>query len=170
MSRERPILRPMMDTLRRAIEHGTEDELGVAILRLNDAKALLAALAGDPAGETLPDVQARTITLAELQAMCPPPAWMQAEEAAALERLFAIAQSDTGQARRAARFLLAWWNAGRFGGFNLTDLWGVDADVARDMHTVFGLVARVHRYPDTLGFGERLQAIARVRLDREEEP
>lgn len=29
----------------------------------------------------------------------------------ALDRLFDLAASDTGQARRAANFLLAWWNA-----------------------------------------------------------
>ena len=34
------------------------------------------------------------------------------EHAAALERLIGVAQSDTGQSRRAADFLLAWWNAG----------------------------------------------------------
>ena len=33
------------------------------------------------------------------------------EQAAALERLIAIAHSDTGQSRRVADFLLAWWNA-----------------------------------------------------------
>jgi hypothetical protein len=34
---------------------------------------------------------------------------------AALDRLVAIAQSDTGQSRRVANFLLAWWNAGSCG-------------------------------------------------------
>jgi hypothetical protein len=38
---------------------------------------------------------------------------------AALDRLLAIAQADTGQSRRVANFLLAWWNAGECGGFHL---------------------------------------------------
>ena len=42
-------------------------------------------------------------------------------QAAALERLIDIAQRDTGQSRRVADFLLAWWNAGECGGFDLTD-------------------------------------------------
>ncbi len=41
---------------------------------------------------------------------------------AALNRLLAIAQSDTGQARRVAKFLLAWWNADDCGRFDFRDL------------------------------------------------
>lgn len=36
-------------------------------------------------------------------------------EKSALERLITIAQRDTGQSRRVADFLLAWWNAGQCG-------------------------------------------------------
>ena len=78
---------------------------------------------------------------------------------AALERLIGIAQGDTGQSRRVAGFLLAWWNAGECGGFDLTDLWGVDTAIAEDMVTVFALVARRHNYPDTLGYARQFQAI-----------
>lgn len=63
---------------------------------------------------------------------------MTPEQQSALERLIDHAQSDTGQSRRAANFLLAWWNAGDNGGFDLTDLWGVDSAIAADMQTVFG--------------------------------
>jgi hypothetical protein len=70
----------------------------------------------------------------------------------ALDRLIRIAKSDTGQARRVADFLLAWWNPGTCGGFDLTSLWGVDREIAIDMHRVFSLVARVHSYPDSLGY------------------
>ena len=45
----------------------------------------------------------------------------------ALERLLRIARQDTGQARRVADFLLAWHNAEENGGWNLVDLWSVDA-------------------------------------------
>ena len=70
------------------------------------------------------------------------------EELAALRRLVRIAQSDTGQSVRCANFLLAWWNAGSCGGFDLTDLWAVDTAIARDMLAVAGLVARHRNYPD----------------------
>ncbi|MFC3549427.1 hypothetical protein ACFOLC_00185 [Lysobacter cavernae] len=107
----------------------------------------------------LPKPESRTITRAELEAMYPPSAPMQPNEAAALERLLAIADSDTGQSRRVANFLLAWWNASRDGGFDLTDLWAVDTAIAQDMTTVFCLVARVHSYPDTLGYGARFEPL-----------
>ena len=86
---------------------------------------------------------------------------MTTDQKAALERLIAIAQSDTGQARRVADFLLAWWNAGECGGFDLTNLWGVDASIAEDMLIVFGYVARANAYPDTLGFNVEFQSIVR---------
>lgn len=77
----------------------------------------------------------------------------------ALDRLVKIAQSDTGQSRRVADFLLAWWNAGECGGFDLTTLWGVDSSIATDMATVFGLVAEINSYPDRLGYGPAFERI-----------
>jgi hypothetical protein len=81
---------------------------------------------------------------------------------AALERLIEIAQGDTGQSRRVAAFLLAWWNAEECGGFDLTDLWGVDSEIAADMVTVFALVAERHSYPDTLGYSRQFRAIVQA--------
>ncbi len=86
---------------------------------------------------------------------------MNFDEKTALNRLLDIAQSDTGQARRVADFLLAWWNAGSCGGFDLTNLWGVDQSIREDMITVFGYVARVNKYPDALGYKEPFQSIVR---------
>ena len=86
---------------------------------------------------------------------------MTTDQKASLERLIAIAQSDTGQARRVADFLLAWWNSGECGGFDLTSLWGVDASIAEDMVIVFGYVARANAYPDALGFNVQFQSIVR---------
>lgn len=60
----------------------------------------------------------------------------------ALEKLLNIAHEETGQARRVANFLLAWWNADVHGGFDLTDLANVDREVAEDMVTVFTFLAR----------------------------
>lgn len=87
---------------------------------------------------------------------------MKSDEQAAFNRLVAIAQSDTGQSRRAADFLLAWWNAGECGGFDLTNLWGVDTSIAEDMVIVFGYIARAHSYPDELGYNDQFQSIVRT--------
>jgi hypothetical protein len=84
---------------------------------------------------------------------------MKFEEEAALSRLVAIARNDTGQSRRVAGFLLAWWNADDCGGFNLADLWSVDTSITEDMVTVFGCIARVRSYPDALGYGEQFKSI-----------
>lgn len=82
--------------------------------------------------------------LARTRAPAPP----TQDELAALDRLIRIAQRDTGQSRRVASFLLAWWNSATCGGFDLTELWAVDEDIANDMQAVVGLIARVRRYPD----------------------
>lgn len=62
----------------------------------------------------------------------------------ALERLLKIARSDTGQARRVANFILAWWNADSLGGFDIADLF------AADMATVFTWLSRQNEatYPE----------------------
>jgi len=78
---------------------------------------------------------------------------------AALDRLIRIAQGDTGQSRLVANFLLAWWNAGECGGFDLTDLWAVDEAIAADMLEVIAFVARCRRYPDTLGYDQQFQRL-----------
>lgn len=83
----------------------------------------------------------------------------QAQELDALHRLIRIARSDTGQSRRVADFLLAWWNPANCGGFDLTSLWGVDAEIAIDMQIVFGFVARIHSYPDGIGYAREFQEI-----------
>src|ERR1700760_1929807 len=86
---------------------------------------------------------------------------MVSGERTALNRLVVLAQSDTGQSRRVADFLLAWWNAGECGGFDLTNLWGVDSSIAEDMITIFNYIARSRSYPDTLGYNEQFQSIVR---------
>ena len=84
---------------------------------------------------------------------------MNTNEEAALRRLVEIAQRYTGQSRRVADFLLAWWNASQCGGFDLTNLFSVDDAIAQDMVTVFAMVARINKYPDTLGFGDDFKLI-----------
>lgn len=67
---------------------------------------------------------------------------MTDHERAAFERLLKIARSDTGQSRRVAAFILAWWNAGSLGGFDLADLFAVDQSIAADMGTIFVCLGR----------------------------
>ena len=86
---------------------------------------------------------------------------MNTNEEAALRRLIEIAKRDTGQSRRVADFLLAWWNAAECGGFDLTNLFSVDDSIATDMVAIFALIARLSRYPDALGFGKDFAAIVR---------
>lgn len=80
----------------------------------------------------------------------------------ALARLVAIAKSDTGQSRRVANFLLAWWNADRDGGFDFVDLWNVDEAIADDMTIVFAMVARHRHYPDAYGLGPDFEQIVTI--------
>ncbi len=86
---------------------------------------------------------------------------MNIEQDAALNRLIRIAQRDSGQARKVAAFLLAWWNTETCGGFDLTDLWAVDAAIAKDMITVTQLIAEVNLYPDSLGCRQPFEDIVR---------
>jgi hypothetical protein len=86
---------------------------------------------------------------------------MDTETTAAIERLLKIAGSDTGQSRRVADFLLAWWNAETCGGFDLTDAWGCDDVIVQDMVRIFAYAVSHRHYPDTLGFGPRFEQIVR---------
>jgi len=60
---------------------------------------------------------------------------------AAFERLLDVARGDTGQSRRVAAFVLAWWNADSHGGYDLSDLFAVDRIIAADMVQVFSWLA-----------------------------
>lgn len=80
-------------------------------------------------------------------------------EMTALHRLIAHAKRDTGQSRRVADFLLAWWNPSQCGGFDFTTMWGCDDEIVEDMITVFAFVGRNKLYPDTLGFEVDFAAI-----------
>ena len=77
----------------------------------------------------------------------------------AVHRLLKIAQNRSGQSRRIANFLLAWWNANRDGGFDLTDLWNVDTEIAEDMVTVFRMVSLCRYYPDHFGLREDFEGL-----------
>ena len=77
----------------------------------------------------------------------------------ALERLLDVAHRDSGQSKKVANFLLAWWNAEICGGFDLTDLWGLDTALCTDALRVFLHIATVNAYPDTLGYGREFERL-----------
>ena len=101
------------------------------------------------AGRPAIDVQVQDVKMADLNE----------KESAALRRLIEHAKRGTGQSRRVADFLLAWWNPAQCGGFDFTTMWGCDEEISEDMIVVFAYVARNNRYPDTLGFEEDFAAI-----------
>ena len=65
-----------------------------------------------------------------------------------------------GPGPQGGEILLAWWNAEECGGFDLTDLWNVDVNIAVDMVAVFAFVANQRHYPDDLGYKEQFQAVS----------
>ena len=81
---------------------------------------------------------------------------------AALERLLDVARADTHQARYAANFLLAWWNAGDLGGFDLTEAWGLDEALREDLVTLFGFIARNKVYPSAFSFRSEFEDLVRL--------
>jgi hypothetical protein len=80
-------------------------------------------------------------------------------ELEALDRLFEIARYDTHQSRRVADFLLAWWNARRDGGFDLTSLWNLDTAICEDLSIVFNLIASSRSYPDAFGYDAAIRGV-----------
>jgi predicted metal-dependent phosphoesterase TrpH len=82
------------------------------------------------------------------------------EQLSALLRLCQHARGDSGQARRVADFLLAWYNAEENGCWDPADLWSVDAAIAEDMLTVLTLI-RQHpgKYPEDFGCQEEIESI-----------
>ncbi|RYY15296.1 MAG: hypothetical protein EON55_06640 [Alphaproteobacteria bacterium] len=79
---------------------------------------------------------------------------------AALDRLLAIAATDTGQARRVANLLLAWANTQAYGGFDPTDLWAVSDPVRTDMLELLSLIAAERHHATTYGHDDAFTALA----------
>ena len=77
----------------------------------------------------------------------------------ALVRLARIAQEETAQSYRVADFLLSWHNASAHGGWNPTDLWRVDSEIAADILVVLELVLACRRYPDVIGFESEMDRL-----------
>ena len=84
---------------------------------------------------------------------------VSSQEHAALMRLLKIAQTDKGQARRVADFLLAWWNPVENGRFDFIDLWFVDCQIEQDILMLLNGAVRLREYPDTLGYSEEFERL-----------
>lgn len=78
----------------------------------------------------------------------------------AIARLIVLAGSDTGQASRAADFLLAWWDGGTWGHFPILHLSNCDAPIAEDMLTVMAYSAQEPTvYADAWGYRDAMAAL-----------
>ena len=78
---------------------------------------------------------------------------------AALARLLAIAATETGQSRRVADFLLAWWNAEAYGGFDPTALWSLEPALRDDILTVLHLIAHDREHATAYDHGDAFAAL-----------
>ena len=67
---------------------------------------------------------------------------MDRDVGSSVGRLLAIAKSDTGQSRRIADFLLAWWNGGDLGHFPIEHLWNVDRAISADMVSILDYLSQ----------------------------
>jgi len=85
---------------------------------------------------------------------------MNDREKDALERLIKHAKRDSGQSRKIADFLLAWWNADTCGRFDFRDTWACDTEIVDDIVVVFNMIVRSNTYPDTLGYAEEFKYLA----------
>jgi hypothetical protein len=87
---------------------------------------------------------------------------IELEGKAALERLFKVAQGDSGQCRHIAKFLLGLYNGGRFP-FDLTDLRCIDTELFDDCVALLKMDAQprqeVHRYFEN--GGKRFEQLAK---------
>lgn len=81
---------------------------------------------------------------------------------AALERLIAVAQGDTGQSRQVADLLLAWYNADENGGFDFTNFWAIDDALVADSLRLITWIGRNRAYPDELGYADQFKTIWKV--------
>lgn len=75
-----------------------------------------------------------------------------------------IAKSDTGQSRRVADFLLAWWNGGDLGHFPIEHLWNVDRAISADMVTIMAYLAEqpCAVYANAFGFDGEMSGLVQA--------
>ena len=84
----------------------------------------------------------------------------------ALDRLIDLARSDTGQARRVANFLLAWWSGEEHGHFPISDIFGLDRAIAADITAIIGFLGQQPCAIYANDFGRREEIKDLIRLWR----
>ena len=84
--------------------------------------------------------------------------------AEALDRLIAVARSDTGQSRRVATFLLAWWSGEEHGHFPISDMFGLDRAIAADIAAIIGFLGQqpCAVYADEFGRRKEIRDLIRL--------
>lgn len=89
---------------------------------------------------------------------------MDHDVGSAVGRLLAIAKSDTGQSRRVADFLLAWWNGSDLGHFPIEHLWNVDRAISADMVTILNYLSQqpCAVYANAFGFDAEMSELVRT--------
>jgi hypothetical protein len=81
-----------------------------------------------------------------------------------IARLVAIARADTGQSKKVADFLLAWWNGDDNGHFPISHLVNVDTAIRDDMLFLLRRIASEPAmiYADAFGFGLEMEELWRL--------
>jgi len=79
----------------------------------------------------------------------------------AVERLLAFAMGKGLQNSIVADFLLAWWDAERFGRFDLQRTVALNDTSLEDIAALSTFVARYATHPEALGYGQQFNAIIR---------
>jgi len=79
----------------------------------------------------------------------------------ALERLLAFAVGKGLQNKIVADFLLAWWDADRYGRFDLQRTVALNEAFLEDVAAVSTFVAHSPAHPESLGYAEQFNAIIR---------
>jgi hypothetical protein len=84
------------------------------------------------------------------------------EQLAALRRVFERAHGCSGGERRLRKFLLAWYNAGDHGGWDLSDLWSFSREWRDDLLLIVHMIADgpCGWYPGHYGYDADIEALA----------
>ena len=86
---------------------------------------------------------------------------LQEAERLALDRLLSYASGKGRQNRIVADYLLAWWDAERYGAFDLQRSAALKDSIQEDMVALFGFVSRCQLHPDELGYRDAFEAVVR---------
>ena len=79
----------------------------------------------------------------------------------ALERLLTFAVGKGMQNKIVADFLLAWWDAERYGRFDLQRTVALNAALLEDIAALATFVQRCSTHPEAMGYGEQFNAVIR---------